>query len=47
MSPVLYIYFLLVVRSYHHNMPDGHQRQLNAAMMFGGEETNIKPMRLK
>jgi hypothetical protein len=42
----MYAYFLLVVRSYYRSLPDG-QRQQNISMVFGGEETNIKPVPLK
>lgn len=40
---VLYTYFLLVVRSYRFTLPDGQ----HAAMLIGGEETNIKPVFLQ
>jgi hypothetical protein len=43
----MYIYFLLVVRSYHHSLPVGHHGQHNVSMVFGGEDTNIKPVPLK
>lgn len=44
---VLYVYFLLVVRSYHRSLPVGHHGQHNVTMVFGSEETNIKPVPLK
>jgi hypothetical protein len=47
MSSVMHFYFLLIVRSYYHTVPEGQQRHHNISMVFGGEETNIKPVPLK
>jgi hypothetical protein len=43
----MYIYFLLVVRSYHHSLPVGYHGQHKVTMVVGDEETNIKPMPMK
>jgi hypothetical protein len=47
MSPVINSYFMLVVRSYYRSLPDGRQGQQNISLVYGGEETNIKPVPLK
>jgi positive regulator of sigma E activity len=46
MSIGLILYFLLVVRSYRHNLADGHNRQQNAANVYYTENSNIKRMPL-
>jgi flagellar basal body-associated protein FliL len=38
----LIMYFLLVVRSYHQSLADGHSRQQNAANVYHTENSNIK-----
>jgi len=42
----LILYFLLVVRSYHHSLLDGHNRQQNAADVYDTQNSNIKRMPL-
>jgi hypothetical protein len=46
MSPGLNLYFLLVIRSYHHSLEAGYNRRQNAANVLVTENTNIKRMPL-
>jgi len=43
----LTLYFLLVVRSYHHSLADGYNKRENAANVYVSEQSNIKRMPLE
>jgi hypothetical protein len=47
MSPGMNLYFLLVVKSYHHSLAAGYDKRQNAANVYDKENTNIKPMPLE
>jgi hypothetical protein len=47
MFPALHIFFLQVVRGYHHSLEAGHHRQQNAVVVYDTENTNIKRMPLE
>jgi hypothetical protein len=47
LSPGMNLYFLLIVRSYHHSLAAGYDKRKNAAYVFEKENTSIKPKPLE